>query len=157
MMILRILFLLSALTVHLASSQQRVRGCYYTNWSNGRPYDGHFDLETHYEDKLCTHIFYSFAKVEHDRIGGYIIKPYEGDWDLNTGYKKLLALKKKDRNLKTLLAVGGWTHASEGFKQMVETRESRAYFIKQSKAFLEKHGRSLDNYFGKKFYAIYLF
>ena len=34
-----------------------------------------------------------------------------------------------DKKLKTLLAIGGWNHASEGFTQMVETWASRRYFI----------------------------
>jgi len=140
---LRIFVLLSALTIQLASCKQLIRGCYYTNWSKSRPSSGSFDLLEHYEDKLCTHIFYSFAQVAHDDVGGYTIQPYEKEWDIENGYKQLLALKKRDSNLKTLLAIGGWNHASEGFKQMVASRQSRAYFIKQSKEFLIEHGKLL--------------
>jgi len=110
---------------------------------------GFFNLEQHYEDQLCTHLIYSFAKVAHDGMGGYTIQPDPGTsvrpdaktWDINVGFKQFLTLKKRDPNLKTLLAIGGWNHASEGFKQMVATRESRAYFIKQSKEFLIEHGK----------------
>ncbi|XP_066913487.1 chitinase-3-like protein 1 [Clytia hemisphaerica] len=126
--------------VQIAQCGDFVRVCYYTNWSKGRPAGGAFNLNDHYEHGLCTHIIYSFAKVEHDGVGGYIIKPYEGSWDTDVGYPALKKLKEHDPNLKTLLAIGGWNHASEGFKQMVETKKSRAYFIEKSKEFIIDHG-----------------
>ena len=131
--------------VQVAQCGDFVRVCYYTNWSKGRPAGGAFNLKDHYEHGLCTHIIYSFAKVDHDGVGGYIIKPYEGSWDTDVGYPALKKLKERDSKLKTLLAIGGWNHASEGFKQMVETKSTRAYFIQKSKEFLIKHGRASFN------------
>jgi len=138
----KVILLFALATLQVVSCKEFVRVCYYTNWSSSRGAGGYFDLEQHYEDQLCTHIIYSFAKVAHDGKGGYVIQPYNGNWDLSVGYKKLnVALKRRDSDLKTLLAIGGWNHASEGFRQMVATRESRAYFIKQSKSFLMQYGK----------------
>ena len=50
------------------------------------------------------------------------------------------ALKRNDPNLKTLLAIGGWNQASNGFKEMIETRQTRQYFIQNSIKYLTKHG-----------------
>ena len=148
----KVILLVALAALQIVSSKEYVRVCYYTNWSSlVRTSEGFFDLEKHYEDQLCTHLIYSFAKVAHDGIGGYTIQPDHGEatkpeakeWDIKVGFKQFVALKMRDPNLKTLLAIGGWNHASKGFTQMVETRESRAYFIKQSKAFLEEHGKFL--------------
>ncbi len=37
--------------------------CYYTNWSGYRPGDGQFSIQD-IDPNLCTHIIYSFAKVQ---------------------------------------------------------------------------------------------
>ena len=50
------------------------------------------------------------------------------------------ALKRDDPNLKTLLAIGGWTHASNGFSPMVATKQNRAAFIRNSMKFIKDHG-----------------
>ncbi|MEO0688344.1 MAG: glycosyl hydrolase family 18 protein, partial [Cyanobacteria bacterium J06649_11] len=94
---------------------------------------------------LCTHIIYSFGKVTRDKAG-WTIAPYEVDFDIKQGYPTLnTILKKRDPKLKTLLAIGGWNHGSEGFKQMVASVESRRYFIEKSKEFIIKHGESFYN------------
>ena len=51
------------------------------------------------------------------------------------------ALKKNDPNLKTLLAVGGWNHGSNGFKEMVATSTNRAQFVRNSLAFVQRYGK----------------
>lgn len=53
-----------------------VRVCYYTNWSQYRHGAGNYFLERDYQDGLCTHIIFSFGKVEKSGEG-YVIKPYE--------------------------------------------------------------------------------
>jgi len=52
------------------------------------------------------------------------------------------SLKRNDRNLKMLLAIGGWTHASNGFTEMVSTYNSRRYFIEKSITYLKKYGKN---------------
>lgn len=131
--------------LQVVNCKEFVRVCYYTNWSKGRAAGGAYDLTTHYEDELCTHVIYSFGKVEYDGTG-WAVKPYEETFDIEIGYPKLnKVLKKRDKNLKTLLAIGGWNHASIGFKDMVKTKISRRYFINQSKDFLVTHGKFLSS------------
>ena len=139
--LIRVIALILTSFCYTVESKDFVRVCYYTNWSKGRPSGGAYDLQTHYEDQLCTHIIYSFGKVDHDGTG-WAIKPYEEKFDIEEGYPKLNnILKRRDPNLKTLLAIGGWNHASTGFKDMVASKGNRKYFIEQSKDFLIKHGR----------------
>ena len=50
-------------------------------------------------------------------------------------------LKSRQSNLKTLLAVGGWTHASRGFTEMVNTYERRQQFIQYAIDYLKHHSK----------------
>ncbi|XP_057303738.1 chitinase-3-like protein 1 [Hydractinia symbiolongicarpus] len=127
--------------LHIASSEY-IRVCYVTNWAHYRRGVGHYNIATNYEDKLCTHIIYAFAKVT---SSGSIL-PYEA-MDIPIGYKAVSAFKKRDPNLKTLLAVGGWTHRSVGFTDIVKTPESRLNFITKAISYLKEHdfnGLDLD-------------
>ena len=143
--------LLTFLNYHSVQSKGFVRVCYYTNWSRGRSSGGAYKMQTHYEDRLCTHLIYSFGKVAFDGKG-WAIAPYEDHFDIKTGYPTMNnILKKRDPNLKTLLAIGGWNHGSAGFKEMVATVESRRYFIKQSKEFIIEHGKFSYNNCVNKF------
>ena len=56
-------------------------------------------------------------------------------------FLQMQALKKNNPNLKTLLAVGGWSHGSNGFKEMVATSTNRAQFVRNSMAFVQRYGR----------------
>lgn len=91
--------------------------CYHTNWAVYRPEPVNLtpkDLDPF----MCTHLIYSFAKVVNEN--GYGLAPYE-DHDVvgPTYYTEFTDLKKVNPELKTILAVGGWTHASTNFTDMV--------------------------------------
>jgi len=51
------------------------------------------------------------------------------------------SLKRRDPNLKILLAIGGWNQASNGFKEMIETKQTRQYFIQNSIEYLSQRGK----------------
>lgn len=55
-------------------------------------------------------------------------------------YKKIVALKEQNPNLKIMLAVGGWSHAAAPFTQMVSTEQSRSEFVENSLKFMKAHG-----------------
>jgi chitinase len=108
--------------------------CYYTNWSQYRGGGTQFFPEN-INVNLCSHIIYAFAKIENG-----ILAPYEWNDDSAPGmkglYERVNDLKFQRPALRTLLAVGGWTHGSGPFTQMVATFESRRRFIDTSIAYL---------------------
>lgn len=49
-------------------------------------------------------------------------------------------LKRDDPSLKTLLAIGGWTHGSNGFTQMVNNKNNIQRFVSNSLAYIKEYG-----------------
>ncbi|XP_046357610.2 mucin-5AC-like [Haliotis rufescens] len=111
------------------------RVCYYTNWSQYRKQPARF-FPFNIDPFLCTHLIFAFAKID---FKGQLA-PYEwNDIQYPHLYKQFTGLKKKNPHLKTLLAVGGWTHGSRPFTDMVKTPEGRKSFIEQSIQYLRAH------------------
>ncbi|XP_067687454.1 uncharacterized protein [Haliotis asinina] len=111
------------------------RVCYYTNWSQYRKQPARF-FPFNIDPFLCTHLIFAFAKID---FKGHLA-PYEwNDIQYPHLYKQFTGLKKKNPHLKTLLAVGGWTHGSRPFTDMVKTPEGRKSFIEQSVQYLRAH------------------
>ena len=113
-----VLFLLVAFASYISAY---VRVCYHTNWSQYRPGAGKFWPEN-IDPHLCTHLMYSFAKINrnNDKLAMY-------EWNDDKLYPRFNALKQKNPELKTLLAVGGWNHenANSPFSKMVRNAASR--------------------------------
>ena len=61
------------------------------------------------------------------------------------GYAKFNGLKTYNKNLKTLLAVGGWNEGSKRFSPMVADAQKRKQFVKSAVKFLrQNHFDGLD-------------
>ncbi|KAF7321311.1 Glyco-18 domain-containing protein [Mycena kentingensis (nom. inval.)] len=99
-----------------------------------------------------THILYAFANVRSD--GEVFLSDdwadkdihYPGDsWNdsgnnLYGNFKQIYLLKKRNRHLKTLLSIGGWTYSQAGCFNMVVNPSLRAKFVQSSVKLLENFG-----------------
>lgn len=82
--------------------------CYLGSWSVYRPSLAKFTPEN-INPFLCTHIIYAFAGLS----SKYELKPLDSYNDITQGgYRKFTSLKEHNKQLKTLIAVGGWNEGS---------------------------------------------
>ncbi|XP_055626232.1 mucin-2 isoform X1 [Toxorhynchites rutilus septentrionalis] len=123
-----------------SEANQRVV-CYYTNWSVYRPGTAKFNPQN-INPYLCTHLIYSFGGFTKENA----LKPYDKYQDIEQGgFAKFTGLKTYNKNLKTMLAIGGWNEGSSRFSPMVGDAERRSQFVKNAIKFLrQNHFDGLD-------------
>ncbi|XP_029343203.1 flocculation protein FLO11 isoform X2 [Acyrthosiphon pisum] len=125
------------------SSNQKKVVCYYTNWSVYRPGTAKFSPQN-INPYLCTHLIYAFGGL--DKENG--LRPYDKYQDIEQGgYAKFNGLKTYNKNLKTLLAIGGWNEGSARFSKLVDDEDKRKEFVKNVIKFLRQNnfdGLDLD-------------
>ncbi|KPJ07038.1 Acidic mammalian chitinase [Papilio machaon] len=115
--------------------------CYYTNWSVYRPGTARFNPQN-INPYLCTHLVYAFGGFTKDNT----LKPFDKYQDIEKGgYAKFTGLKTYNKNLKTMLAIGGWNEGSSRFSPMVASRDRRKEFVRNAIKFLrQNHFDGLD-------------
>ena len=114
----------SQINIYNPSSSGNLIVCYHTNWAQYRQGDAKFFPEN-IDPLLCDMIIYSFAKLEGDRL-----EPFEWN-DLSTPwsrgmYERTMDLKKQNRALKILIAVGGW-NAGSGITKNFKNKIKHSY------------------------------
>ncbi|KAJ8915748.1 hypothetical protein NQ315_004560 [Exocentrus adspersus] len=115
--------------------------CYYTNWSVYRPGAAKFSPQN-INPYLCTHLIYAFGGFTKENT----LKPFDKYQDIEKGgYAKFTGLKTYNKNLKTMLAIGGWNEGSSRFSPMVANAERRKELVKNTIKFLrQNHFDGLD-------------
>ncbi|XP_072419785.1 chitinase-3-like protein 1 isoform X2 [Chiloscyllium punctatum] len=107
--------------------------CYFTNWAQYRTGIGRYTPDN-IDPFMCTHLIYAFANMN----ANHEITTFE--WNDEVLYKTFNDLKKKNLELKTLIALGGWKFGSKRYNSMVSTQTNRATFINSVIRFLKKYG-----------------
>ncbi|XP_044257284.1 uncharacterized protein LOC123006669 isoform X3 [Tribolium madens] len=135
-----LLFFLTIWTKYSNSKEIRVV-CYYTNWSVYRPGTAKFSPQN-INPYLCTHLIYAFGGFTKENT----LKPFDKYQDIEKGgYAKFTGLKTYNKNLKTMLAIGGWNEGSSRFSPMVANPDRRKELIKNAIKFLrQNHFDGLD-------------
>ncbi|KAK2865434.1 hypothetical protein FQN49_003580 [Arthroderma sp. PD_2] len=120
---------------------------YYVNWAT---YDREFDPQ-HLDGNQWSHILYAFADIA---PSGELVfedsysnmeKVFAGDSqsaqgnNLHGTLNQMFVMKQKNRGLKTLLSVGGWSY-SKNFALPASTPEGRQAFAKSCVKHLSNYG-----------------
>jgi len=114
--------------------------CYYSSWAVYRQGPGHYNVED-IDPTLCTHILYAFAQLTYDGE----MKAYDdyndiGDEWHEGQFTKFRKMKEQHPNIKTMIAVGGWTHGPGNFQETVTHPEKRQRWVDTAVAFCKTHG-----------------
>ena len=116
-----------------------VRFGYYQSWARYRSASCDPVSAADIHVNGYTHLAYSFAKVGADLL----IAPWEAS-DV-AEYAAFNDLKNSNSGLKTLIAIGGWTHNDPGelqprFGQVAATQATRQAFAASVVTFLRQYG-----------------
>ncbi|XP_014674090.1 PREDICTED: chitinase-3-like protein 2 [Priapulus caudatus] len=114
--------------------EDKLVGCYYTNYAQYRPDIGRFTVD-HIGASLCTHIFYAFATLKTGRLSA-------SEKDDEDNYKRVTEMKARHPHLKVLLTVGGYALGPGPFSQLMRSRSQRNRFVTHAARFLR--GRNFD-------------
>lgn len=128
--------------------------CYFGSWSVYRPGNGKFDVED-IDPNLCSHIVFGFAGLGFDnkiRALDAWNELYD-NWGKGA-YLRFTGLKKKNPNLKAILAIGGWNEGSVKYSSMASSPAQRKIFVDSVVEFLDKYNfDGLDMDWGMFFFS----
>ncbi|BFZ03001.1 hypothetical protein BsWGS_06040 [Bradybaena similaris] len=111
--------------LHVAPAEGKRLVCYYPNWAQYRPELGKYWVEN-IDPFSCTHLIFAFAQ-----LSGTSVVAYEANDDQNPWmWRAMTSLRNSNPNLRTLLAIGGYTHGTKRFSDLSASPSSRAQFIK---------------------------
>ncbi|XP_034946301.1 chitinase-3-like protein 1 [Chelonus insularis] len=113
--------------------------CYFGSWAVYRPGRGKFNID-YIDPQLCTHLIYTFVGLQGTSVK--VLDPWQDlpdNWGKD-GFGRFNALRSKNPNLKTLVAIGGWNEGSTKYSNMAKTAESREQFAQNVVDFVAKWG-----------------
>lgn len=114
--------------------------CYVGTWAAYRPGAGKFEIED-IDPSLCTHLIYAFVGLDTDTDGIKILDPWHdlpNDGGLD-GFSRFIDLRKQYKDVKLLLAIGGWNEGSIKYSDMSSDLESRKRFVDSAVEFVKKY------------------
>ncbi|XP_067566269.1 oviduct-specific glycoprotein-like [Pseudorca crassidens] len=115
--------------------------CYFTNWAFSRPSPASI-LPRDLDPFLCTHLVFAFASRNNNQI---VPKDSQDEKIL---YPEFNQLKERNKEVKTLLSIGGWNFGTSRFTTMLSTFANRQKFVNSVVALLRTHGfDGLDLFF----------
>ncbi|XP_059189054.1 chitinase-3-like protein 1 [Centropristis striata] len=115
----------------LASSSRLV--CYFNSEAEDRVDAGKFTVSD-IDPNQCTHLIYAFSDINNKNE---LVPKKESD---QARYLSFNQLKSRNRQLKTLLAVGGLTFDTKKFSTMVAEEQTRSQFIQSAQKILRDNG-----------------
>ena len=96
------------------------------------------------DSSLCTHYIYAFAILNNET---FKIQIFDNETDINQGgYSKFNAMKQQNPELKTMIALGGWTDSEvDGngpgkYSQLVSNQTKINTFVSSVMTFLDQYG-----------------
>jgi len=127
-----------------SSEAMKVNMGYYQSWAIGRAENCNKVEPSDLEDVIenYTHLIYSFASIGAD----HRLQPWGGNYgEEGIMYQEFNILKQKKPQLKTLIAVGGWSFNEKEatkyrFSDTAATPESRLIFAQSTVEFCREYG-----------------
>jgi len=115
---------------------------YWQSWSIYRDEDCQRMNTASFDASPYTHVVYSFASID----SSFRLEAWNGTFDNEVPlYKEFNSVKQRYPGIKTMIAVGGWTHNDPGpmqkrFSEMAGSRTNRQTFVQSVVQFLRTYG-----------------
>lgn len=111
--------------------------CYFNNWSVYRTGNGMIKI-SNINPNLCTHLIYNIAGITDD-ADLKVSDPYADLPSGKDGYNRFNQLRNINPNVKTLIAVGGFSEGSTRFSKIAANYYLRQAFVKNAVNFVKKY------------------
>lgn len=115
---------------------------YWQSWSIYRQEDCQRMDTASFDASPYTHVIYSFASID----SKYRLEAWNGMYDNEVPlYQAFNTVKQRHQGVKTMIAVGGWTHNDPGpmqkrFSEMASSQTNRKTFAQSVVQFLRTYG-----------------
>ena len=111
---------------------------YFEGWARDRPCENFWPEQI--PTGLYTHINFAFGRINPDT---FVIEASDPRDKLM--YERLMSLKKRDKDLKIFLAIGGWTFNDPGptanvFSDLAASKPRQRDFFKSVQSFMSHYG-----------------